>query len=368
MRNKLFYYRSVIIMVIFVFLFVIKLNFLILNTFTAHSSVQSILQPYSKILITQALPGLELKNGKTIFNNPIDIIEGFMAIIYPVDRTDPTSFFTAQYIPLQQNHTEVLAMVNNDELETDYKEPSEVTQNVEQRGYENTISEIDETIDNGELEAEFDLDAPEIEGVETDEPKVLIYHSHTTESFVPTSGNAFSENPEESIVKVGEKLVSRLESFGLETIHNTDVHDLPTRHESYVRSLETVERILEENTEIQMVIDLHRDGVRREMTTAEIDGEEFGKILFLVGSRDNHPDWKRNYGFANNIKENLEEIRPELSRGVKTRRFSYNQELHPHSVLIEVGGHENSIEEAKRSIPYLSKAIKNVYLEITDSN
>ncbi len=356
-------YRNLAIVLVFVFLMIFKLNFIFFNPFTFHSSVQKVVEPYAEVLLTKAIPGLNLLDeNETLFASPVSIMESFFMFIYSIDSQDPTSYFNVTFTPMRQSHPEVMAWMDDDKQKKDnsYPEKSDYHQ---EREHKDVATEIDETMEEESMD--FD-ELTSIDKEEMSEPKALIYHSHTTESFVPTSGNAFSEDKEKSIVEVGKNLKDKLETEGIKTIHDKTVHDLPTRHESYVRSLKTVEEILEENPQIEMVIDLHRDGVRREMTTAQIDGNSYGKILFLVGSRDNHPDWKENYKFANYIKSGLEEIKPELSRGVKTRRFSYNQEVHPRSVLIEVGGHKNSIEEVKRSIPYLSKSLIKTYLKITE--
>ena len=78
----------------------------------------------------------------------------------------------------------------------------------------------------------------------------------------------------------------------------------------------------------------------------------------MLGS--NHKDWNNNLRFALFLQEALEEISPGLSRGISKQPFTYNQHLHQRSLIVEIGGHENSIEEVKRTIPYLAAALAAV--------
>lgn len=189
--------------------------------------------------------------------------------------------------------------------------------------------------------------------------KVIIYHTHTTESFVPTSGKRFTEDLELTIAKIGDGLASiLLETYGIPVVHNSEIHDIP-RSTSYEKALPTVKRLLEENPDTSILIDLHRDGVDRNISTAQINGQNMGRILFVVGSH--HPRWQENYQKALFLHDALEEMAPGISRGVRERPLVYNQHVHPGALLIEVGGHENSLVEVQRVLPMLARAIDLLY-------
>ncbi len=189
--------------------------------------------------------------------------------------------------------------------------------------------------------------------------RVIIYHTHTTESFVPTSGQRFTEDLELTVARLGGELARLLErEYSLEVVHNTCIHDLQ-RSTSYETALGTLRTLLETYPDAALVIDLHRDGVDRKITTARIEGQNMGRVLFVVGSR--HPNWQENYHKAFFLHEALEAMAPGLSRGVRERPLVYNQHLHPGSLLIEVGGHENSLEEAMNTLPYLAKALAGLF-------
>lgn len=188
--------------------------------------------------------------------------------------------------------------------------------------------------------------------------KIIIYHTHTTESFLPTSGRNFTDDLTLTVAALGEELAGLLKAYGLQVVHDKTIHDIP-RNQAYVAALPTIGRLLEQHPDTALVIDLHRDGVNRGITTAKVDGENLGRLLFVVGAR--HENWPANSRNALYLHEKLEEIVPGLSRGVRERPLVYNQHVHPGSLLIEVGGHENSMEEARRTLPYLARAIQELY-------
>lgn len=191
------------------------------------------------------------------------------------------------------------------------------------------------------------------------EAVILIYHNHGTESFYPTSGIYFSENTEETVVALGKMLAVMLEKdYKIPVMHHQNLYDLP-RSTAYEKARPAVNKIIDENPQIVMVVDLHRDGVARELTTVTLEGVDVAKILFVVGSGYN--GWEKNFSVNLLIQQELEKLSPGLSKGIRRQPFIYNQDLHPHSILVEVGGHLNSLEEAQRTIPYLAEAIARVY-------
>jgi stage II sporulation protein P len=191
---------------------------------------------------------------------------------------------------------------------------------------------------------------------------IIIYHAHTTESFLPTSGEKFTEDLAQTVARLGAELAVLLqEEHAIPVVHNREIHDRP-RSTAYEVALSTVRELLDAHPEALLLLDLHRDGVDRNISTAMLNGQASGRILFVVGSR--HPGWQRNFAKALFLHEALEEIAPGLSRGVRERPFSFNQHLHPGALLIEVGGHENSLQEAQRAVPYLARALAKLYSEM----
>ena len=195
--------------------------------------------------------------------------------------------------------------------------------------------------------------------VSSNAPRVLIYHTHTTESFVPETGKAFSEDMEKTVVVLGKDLTEILQQeYGIPVLHNTEIFDIP-RREGYANALPRIQEILEENPQVEVVLDLHRDGVSRTVTTMDLHGKLTGRLLFVVSTR--HEKWNQNLRFALFLQQSIEDRYPGLSRGVRKQSSIYNQHLHPRSVIVEIGGHENDLQEVRNTIPYLAEVIAEAF-------
>ncbi len=189
------------------------------------------------------------------------------------------------------------------------------------------------------------------------EAPILLYHTHASEAFTASPGDLSSFGG--TVVTVGEELARLLEEgYGLQVLHHRDVYDLPRRY-AYSKARPVIERIIAENSGLQVVVDLHRDGVPRAKTTAKLGGKEYARLLLVVGTHN--PGHLENLSFALRLQSELEAVLPGLSRGIFQQDFTYNQDLHPYAVLVEVGGHENSIDEALLSLPYLAEALARTY-------
>lgn len=191
---------------------------------------------------------------------------------------------------------------------------------------------------------------------------VLIYHAHTTESFVPSSGERFTTDLSQTVAFLGHELKTILErDYGVSVIHDDTIHDM-LRSTAYQKARPTAQKRIEDNPEIKVVVDLHRDGVARRVTTTDINGHDVGKILLVVGS--GHKEWQQNLAAATALHDNLQRIAPGISRGLKERNLTYNQDLHSGALLVEVGGHENSLEEVRRTLPYLAQALAELIYQL----
>ncbi len=190
-------------------------------------------------------------------------------------------------------------------------------------------------------------------------PRLLIYHTHTTESFLPVSGKAFTTDLTQSVVILGSYLAEILESeYGVPVLHHREIFDIP-RSNAYAQARPAITKILEDNPQIEVVVDLHRDGISREITTFALNGNDTARILFVVGTR--HEAWNSNLRFALFLQNILDEKYPGLCRGTRKQRFTYNQHVHPRSVLVEIGSHENKKDEVLRAVPYLAEALAKAF-------
>jgi len=193
------------------------------------------------------------------------------------------------------------------------------------------------------------------------EGEIIIYHTHTTEAFEPTAQAWFTEDLSLTVAQLGKELAEMLqEKYGLPVVHNQAIHDLD-RSRAYEKARPTLEALLQKYPQAKLVIDLHRDGINRSITTGTLGGEPAARVLFVVGTRYN--GYEENLQKAQLLHAILEEIAPGISRGIRQRPLVYNQDCHQGSLLIEIGGHENSLAEARRTLPVLAEAINRLYRE-----
>lgn len=214
---------------------------------------------------------------------------------------------------------------------------------------------------------------------DTSVKRVLIYHSHPREAYNPLLG-VTNENPSsavssKNVMLVGSYITKRLEQRGIGTVHAKE--DFLTKiadynwNFSYKYSRMLVKSAMSSNQEMSELIDIHRDSQRHGKTTAVIDGKSYAQVYFIIGHANK--DWKKNEEFANKIHQTIEKSYPGISRGIwgkaagKGNNGEYNQTLSPNSVLIEVGGVDNTAEELKRTADILADAIADVYWSSHDS-
>ena len=210
---------------------------------------------------------------------------------------------------------------------------------------------------------------------DSDQPQVLIYHTHATESFELTERDFYDSDfstkttdPEKSIIAVGDEICMQLEAAGIPYIHDTLVHDYPSYNGSYQSSRETVQQILEEYPSIKIVLDIHRDGIELEDGTrlspvTEINGKKAAQIMIISGCDDgtmNMPNYLKNFHFASYLQSKLESSYNGLTRPVLFDYRFYNQDLTTGSLLIEVGSHGNSLDQVKYSGELIGKTLAEI--------
>lgn len=216
--------------------------------------------------------------------------------------------------------------------------------------------------DNSELYS-LSEQSPQIEITPGGEPQVLIMHTHTTECYEPYETGYYDENrstrttdAENNMTLVGTMIANELAKNGIGVIHDTTVHDYPSYNGSYDRSRETVKNILEKYPSVKIVLDIHRDAIEREgeriAPVAEINGKKAAQIMIICGCDDgtmDMPDYTENFKLACLMQSGFERDYPDLARPVLFDYRHYNQDLTTGSLLIEVGGHANTLEQAKYS-------------------
>lgn len=226
------------------------------------------------------------------------------------------------------------------------------------------------SVDNNTLKEESRL-LPDFRIEDTDEPQVLIYHTHTTESYEPYVRDFYDANfnyrttdETKNVIMVGNEIQKGLEAAGIGVIHSTVIHDYPSYNGAYDRSAETINEILEKYPSIKVVLDIHRDAVCTESVAyqpyTEINGKEAAQIMIISGCDDgtmNMPDYMKNFRFASLLQSQIENDNHGLTRPILFDYRHYNQDITTGSLLIEVGSHGNTLEQACYSGELLGKSI-----------
>lgn len=202
--------------------------------------------------------------------------------------------------------------------------------------------------------------------------KILIYHTHASESFADSRAGV----AEDTIVGVGEYLTKLLEEqYGIPVYHDTTAYDVMDgvldRSKAYENAYDSVSRILAENPSIEVVIDLHRDGVDEEThLVTDINGKKTAKIMFLNGvSRSNtngeiaylkNPNKLANLAFSFQMYLTGKEHYGDYVRKIYVKSLRFNLHLLPRTTLIEVGAQNNTIEEEKNAMEPLAAILNQV--------
>ena len=205
-----------------------------------------------------------------------------------------------------------------------------------------------------------------------DSPKVLILHTHATESYTQTA--QFSYTPSAAyrtldtgynMIRVGQALKEALEQKGITVIHDTTLHDYPSYNDAYIQSRKTAQQWLTLYPSISLVIDLHRDAagdstVKQLSTGIVVDNTKTAQLMLVVGSNAGgrqHPNWKTNFALAAKLHAQLEKRFPGICRPISFRTERFNQDLSAGALLIEVGGAGDTLEEALAAAEFLAEGI-----------
>lgn len=209
--------------------------------------------------------------------------------------------------------------------------------------------------------------------VDSDEPQVLILHTHATETYqtwpdlvYDPAFTARTQNTELNMCAVGERMAQVLNAAGINTLHDTTLHDSPSYTESYDRSRATAQDYLQKYPSIKIILDVHRDAIEdadgtRVKPLCTVDGQDTAQVMIIAGCDNGSsiplPNWRLNLRFAAVWESAMESRTPGLTRPVMCDYRYYNQDLAPGALLIEVGGHANTVDEAVRAGEYAAQAL-----------
>lgn len=199
----------------------------------------------------------------------------------------------------------------------------------------------------------------------TAEPTVLIFHTHTTESYTRKNEPYREVSPWRTLdsgynmSNLGAEMGRLLTAAGISVALDSTIHDYPSYNGSYVRARKTLCEVLEQYPSIRLVLDVHRDAAGEEgkqlRTLAEREGETSAQIMLVVGT--NHENYEENLSLALKLHAQLEKQFPGITRPLQLRSSRFNQDLHPGALLVEVGAAGNTHAEALTAARELAKAI-----------
>ena len=217
-------------------------------------------------------------------------------------------------------------------------------------------NETDYSIDINEM-----LSSPPAIDMSVDGPKVLVIHTHATEAYSPEGSTVYdttkgdrSMDKENNVIKVGNAICEVLNNKGIETLHDTELHDYPSFNGSYAHSLAAIEAYLEKYPSIQVVFDVHRDSIVYSDNTkvkplTQINGKSAAQLMLVVGTDQNglyNPDWRERLKTAIHLQYVINQRYPTLMRHINLRKERFNGHATNGSMIIETGSSGNSLDEA----------------------
>ena len=192
-------------------------------------------------------------------------------------------------------------------------------------------------------------------------PQILIYHTHGSEAYTQTENSRYTESDAyrttdctKNVVLVGEAMAEVFRSMGFEVIHDTTLYDYPVYNGAYERSRDGIGKWLAQYPTIKFVLDVHRDalvsedGAAYKLISQEGD-EKVAQVMLVVGSDASgasHPRWQENLALAVKLQLLLTGQYDQLARPITLRSTRFNQDTSPGALLVEVGGHGNTLAEA----------------------
>lgn len=202
---------------------------------------------------------------------------------------------------------------------------------------------------------------------DADGPQILIYHTHSLEGYRDSKSGDLNE----SVVGLGDYLTELLtERYGYKVLHDRNTYD-SDRDRAYGVAGPALEQLLAENPSIEIVIDLHRDGVPEDVyLLTEVNDTVMAPVMFFNGlsytntsgpvSALNNPNLSANLAFSLQMELLASEYYPGFTRGIYLKGLRYNLHYCPRSLLVEVGAQTNSLQEAMNAMPPLADTLNRV--------
>ena len=277
-------------------------------------------EQFLRLLLQNGNSHLELKQKSNFFSD-------FIALITDIDISKPATL-------LQLNMKEEDLPISSDD-----------------------DKDIDSIPSSNYVEDPYDNQAPT-------EPVVYLYNTHQSEEY--STDNLASYNVKPTVMMTSYILREKLNNNGIPTIvEENDVTEfLRTNNWNYASSYKVTKLLMEDayskNSTLNYFVDLHRDSVNKTISSTTIGDKKYAKILFIVGLEN--PNYAQNLKMTETLNEQFNEKYPGLSRGIYKKQGSgvngvYNQDFHPNTILIEVGGQYNTIDEVFNTCEAISEVL-----------
>lgn len=324
-KKKKFKYKKIIIVLIFI----ISLSLTIRNLSKKEMDINN--KEYLNFMINYSF-----KNKKPYSF----VVNSVLRIFSNIDINEPTTFLTFNKL---KNST---VKHDNNFKEEEYKREDEYNPS----DYENITSYIQ--YNNT-----------------TDNPIVYIYNTHQLETY---SGEGLTNNMVPNVMMAGSLLSEKLNKNGIPTVfEDTNLNNfianmgLPS-NELYGGSRVFISNAKEKYKSLKYFIDLHRDSINKDLSTIEINGKNYARILFVLGITN--ANYEKNKIMMDRLNEIINEEYPKLSRGIYEVDIPdwpeiYNQDMDDNAILIELGAKDNTMNEVLNSIDVLSKSLKRYIVE-----
>ena len=212
-------------------------------------------------------------------------------------------------------------------------------------------------------------------------PQILIIHTHGSEAYTPDGTDVYTPSDNNTrtldtnynMVRVGTEMEKVFTEMGLGVVHDTTLYDYPQYNGAYDRSAQAVKAYLEQYPTIRIVLDVHRDALIGEDGTVykavtTVDGTSTAQVMLVLGSSEGgeHPNWMENLTLACKIQNGMNTLYPTLARPMTMRSSRYNQQLCSGSLLVEVGTHGNTLQEALAAARLFARAAGQVLLGLEE--
>ncbi len=209
------------------------------------------------------------------------------------------------------------------------------------------------------------------------QPTVLIYHSHSTESYTLLDAGFYTESADlktkdvsRNVVRVGDEICRILEQQGIGVVHDREIHD-SSYNAAYDSSRKSVEEYLEQYPSIEITIDVHRDSITykdgtKVKPTAVVSGKKAARMMIISGCEygrvKNFESWQKNLRFSVAVTDKINSRYEGLMRPILFSERKYNMDLTPNSFLLEVGTDANTLDEACYSGRLFASALADLII------